>query len=173
MPRVNCSFCRLPFSVRQVRPDVDYFCCSGCALASRIPVNEGQLPVSPALLAALGVGFGLFNQILFAVLGGAVIGEGRVETGVKLVWISFALGACVFAALMALVALARPRRWTDLAAALPTVGLCVVAAARVVNGAIEPAGWLLLAGNAWFAAWLARGWARRFWARTRKGGPDR
>ncbi|MGH8020490.1 MAG: hypothetical protein ACREIA_19830, partial [Opitutaceae bacterium] len=135
-------------------------------------MNEGQLPVSPALLVALAIGFGLFNQILFAVLGAAVVGEGRVETGGKLVWISLALGGGVFAALMTLAALAKPRRATDLAAALPTAGLFAGAIAQAVTDAPGPAAWLLLAGNAWFALWLARGWARRFWARPRKGAAD-
>ena len=37
MPRIQCSYCGLPFTVRKVEPGRAVFCCSGCALASRLP----------------------------------------------------------------------------------------------------------------------------------------
>ena len=67
MPRVQCSYCGLPFRVRQVEAGRAYYCCSGCALASRLPPagEGGQFPVTPALIVALGVGFAFFNEVLF------------------------------------------------------------------------------------------------------------
>ncbi|HEX9786326.1 MAG TPA: hypothetical protein VGA56_26830 [Opitutaceae bacterium] len=174
MPRVQCSFCGLPFTVRQVREGVDYFCCSGCAFASRIPVNEGQLPISPGLIAALVVAFGVFNEILFAALGGAVISEGRDLTGEKLLWVSVAIGGCLLVVLLTLLAIARPRRCSDGIAAISSLVLALAAIGRLHHLEVGAGTWLLFGANLMLVLWLARGWARRAWVRRRAGGnPDR
>ena len=61
--RIQCSYCGLPFTVRQTEAGHASYCCSGCALASRLPPvdSNGQFPVTPALIVALGVGFAFFN----------------------------------------------------------------------------------------------------------------
>jgi hypothetical protein len=160
MTRVVCDFCGLPFHVPRAAEGAAHYCCAGCALAARIPVAHGQLPVSRPVLAALGLGFGLFNQSLFAVLGAAVAAEGRAETGEKLALVALVLGAVVLAGALAAAALPPSRRWTDLAAAALAASGGVWAASAVPNAPVAAAGWLLVA-NLGLAAWLARGWARR------------
>lgn len=167
MARVQCAFCGLPFNVRQMRENVEYFCCSGCALASRIPVHEGQLPVSPALIGALAIGFALFNEFLFAALGAAVVAEGRAEAGERLVWVSLALGAILLVAQLVLLAAARTRRWTDLLAAAVALGCAGMAGYAWQKGAPVPAAGYLLLSNFLCSLWHLRGWFRRAWQRRR------
>jgi hypothetical protein len=166
MSRVICGFCGLPFQVRAVREGATYYCCSGCALAARIPLHGGQLPISRPLVAALGLGFGLFNEVLFAVLGAAVTGEGRPDVGEPLALVSLVLGAFVLAAALALAGLAGQRRWTDaVAGAIGAVaGLWAGWTVRAAPLGALP--WQL-AGNLWLAAWLLRGWMRRAFAGRR------
>ncbi len=167
MPRVACGFCGLPFSVRSTGAGVTHYCCSGCALASRIPLAEGALPISTGLVVALVLGFGLFNQLLFAALGLAVAGEGRPEAGLRLCLVSVGVGLLLVAAVVGLTILSRARRWSDgvvLAGALLAAGW----GAPAVAGGRLPAVLAPLAANLGLAAWLARGWARRAWAVGKK-----
>lgn len=168
MQKVTCSFCGLPFSVRRAQPGADYFCCSGCALASRIPLGgDGQFPVSPGLVIALVFAFGLFNELLFGLLGGAVAGEGRVEVGARLQLVSIILGLVLSAVGAAFSLLPRGR----------SAGDAIVAPLIVLMGAwfgwvawrLEPrlVVWPLIATNAVSALWLARGWCWRAWAARR------
>jgi LPXTG-motif cell wall-anchored protein len=165
MARVTCSFCRLPFHIARVREGAEYYCCSGCALASRIPVQDGQLPVSPGLLVALAAGFGLFNQVLFGVLGAAVAAEGRPETGEKLVWVSVAIGAVVLLGFSGLLVLARTRRWSDGVVLLPALAAGVWASVAAARGTWLEATIALFVANLLLALWSSRGWFRRMWAR--------
>jgi hypothetical protein len=167
MPRVTCGFCGLPFNVRNVREGAVYYCCSGCALASRIPVNEGQMPVSRGLVIALALGFGLFNQILFGALGLALVGEGRAAVGGKLLIVSWSVGAALLVADFVFMATAELRRWTDLMAALLAIALAGAALASIAGGSAGTMTGLLLAATGWLALWLSRGWLRRAWVRTR------
>ena len=170
MHRVTCSFCGLPFSVRRVTPGADYFCCSGCALASRIPLGtSGQFPVSPGLVIALAFAFGLFNQALFGVLGGGVIAEGRIEVGARLQLVSLGIGgllACVGAVFSVLT---RSRSAGDLLLAPLVVAIALWFA--WVGWRLEPGlvVWPLIAVNAVLAVWLARGWCWRALARHQAG----
>lgn len=167
MPRVTCAFCGLPFHVRTVREGAAYYCCSGCALASRIPVHEGVLPVSRALIIALALGFGLFNQVLFAALGLAVAAEGRAEVGGRLLMVSWSLAGVLFVASITFMATARLRGWTDAAAGLLAAGFGALGATEMVSDSPSPAaatGWLV-AANVLLALWLTRGWLRRAVAR--------
>lgn len=161
MERVACDFCGLPFSVRRARPGASHYCCSGCALASRIPVNDGTLPVSKPLMAALALGFGIFNQTLFSVLGSAVVAEGRVEVGGRLIGVSLVIGSLVVLANVVFLSTTRPWRITDLIGGSLGILAAVLTAWFFLTGDTDRAKWFLLGANLWFAFWMSRGWLRR------------
>src|SRR5512142_1967604 len=98
MPQVQCQYCGLPFNVRRIEPGRRYFCCSGCALVSRLPPGgvEGRYPVIPALVEGLAVGVLFFNELLFWSLGLEVAREGRLETAQSLSYVSTGLGLVVW-----------------------------------------------------------------------------
>jgi len=160
MPQVRCQYCGLPFNVRRIEPGRRYFCCSGCALASRLPPGgvEGRYPVVPALIEGLAVGVLFFNQLLFWSVGLEVVREGRIETGQTLTEISAVLGAVVWIALGVGLWSAARRRWSD--------GLVTAASGALVVAAFWPplsAGWIV-AANAALALWLARGRGKKKFA---------
>ncbi len=169
MQRVTCSFCGLPFSVRKAEPGADCFCCSGCALASRIPLGTaGQFPVSPGLIIALAFGFGLFNQLLFGVMGGAVADEGRADVGARLEMVSLALGGALAIAGATFALLARGRSAADLVVG-PSILLAALGLAVLFwRCGPGPVVWPALALDGLLALWLARGWFRRHWVRRRQ-----
>lgn len=157
MPRIQCRYCGLPFRVRQVEAGRAYYCCSGCALASRLPkVGEGgQFPVTPALVAALGVGFAFFNEVLFWTLAIALDREHRADPALLFAQISAGLGVLVWAALAAGMWRAPVRRWTDALMALATLA--------ALAAALQPK---LLAGrvvgiDVALGIWVARGWCKQ------------
>jgi len=155
MTGVVCTHCGLPFRVARVRPDKPVYCCSGCALAARVPVDaEGQFPVNGALVTALGVGFAAFNQLLLWLLALLLAREGQVETAAKLTLASLALGGVVWGALASLQIGVGARRVLDLA--VLGVGACAVVLGVIVR---EPC--LALAGNIGVIAWSVRGVRRR------------
>lgn len=166
MQKVTCSFCRLPFSVYRAEPGVDYYCCSGCALASRIPLGEhGRFPVSPGLIIALTFAFGLFNQALFGVLGGALIQEGRTDVGVRLQMVSLILGCAIVLVGAAFALISRGRSGGD--AIVGPLMLIIGAWIGWVGWHFEPGlvVWSSMAVDAVLAFWLARGWCWRAYAR--------
>lgn len=102
--KVVCEHCGLPFSVPRAVPGKAVYCCSGCALASRVPVDaRGQFPVNAALVSALGGGFVFFNQALFwmlaALLGRRADAESGIQAG-RFAIASLALGVAVWGAVM-------------------------------------------------------------------------
>jgi hypothetical protein len=161
MERVSCDFCGLPFSVRSAPAGATHYCCSGCALASRIPVHDGTLPVSKQLVAALALGFGVFNQMMFAVLGAAVAGERRVEMGGKLMIVSLLIGLVVLLVNVTLLTTTRPRRISDIVGGSLGVLAAVLAVWSILKSDGVNATWFLLGANLWFACWMSRGWVRR------------
>lgn len=168
MERVTCAFCGLPFRVRVARPGESHFCCSGCALASRIPVTAEGLPVSRALVVALVLGFGLFNQLLFTALAAATAAEGRQAEADLFVLVAQAVGGVLTVACMAFVVTAIQRTasdWGVLVAALAGGG---VALWRWMSLGPAASSWVLLATNLFLAAWLTRGWLRRAWVRRKQ-----
>ncbi len=170
MPRVTCAFCGLPFSVRALRNGAEYFCCSGCALASRIPVHGDALPVSRGLVIALALGFGLFNEILFGVLGAALAAEGRAGMGGRWLIVSGVIGLLLFLTNLLFLTSTHPRRWTDATAGVITAGIAGWGIARGIALAWGAAAWPILGANAVMAAWWSRGWLRRAFARRRSRG---
>jgi len=168
MAKVECGFCGLPFSVRAPEPGATYYCCSGCALASRIPMEPGNFPVSRGLVVALLCGFGLFNQVLFALLGSAVLAEGRADVGLLALRVSAVAGLGLFALGAGLTLAARRRAWSDAILVAVAAGVGGWPAWRFFAGGDVTAVWGLVAANLLLCAWLARGWARRFWGRRRR-----
>ena len=161
--KVICAHCGLPFSVARVAPGKAVYCCSGCALAERVRMGaKGASAPTPALAAALGVGFAFFNQVLFwllavllerravAVEGGVLAGSG---SGRLLVFASLALGLAVWLALAFFQARAGARRVLDglvLAATLAVLALAVFTRRSE----------LALVANAVLGVWALRGLAR-------------
>ncbi|MFT3781253.1 MAG: hypothetical protein QM790_04490 [Nibricoccus sp.] len=89
MERVTCYYCGLPFKVRKVEASRDYFCCTGCAMLSRVPIDEkGQFPVNAYLVGALATAFVFFNQLLFWLVAVLLVREARMEVAVRLFWAS-------------------------------------------------------------------------------------
>lgn len=156
--KVICEHCGLPFSVARLAPGRAVYCCSGCALAARVPVDSnGQFPVNAALVTALGVGFVFFNQVLFWLLAILLARQAGVDAALnsgRFAFASLAVGVAVWLALAIFQLRAGARRmldWLVLALTLGGIGAAFAdgnpAAAALANGV--------------FAAWALRGLARK------------
>ena len=155
MTGVICTHCGLPFRVARVRPDKPVYCCSGCALAARVPVDaEGQFPINGALVTALGVGFAAFNQLLVWLLALLLARQGQVQTAATLTLASLAMGIVVCGAVAALQIGVGARRVLDLA-------VLGAGAGAVVLGVIVREPCLALAGNIGVIVWSVRGVRRQ------------
>ncbi len=156
--KVVCEHCGLPFSVLRTPPGKAVYCCSGCALAARVPVDaQGQFPVNAALVSALGAGFVFFNQTLFWML--AILLARRAEAasalnGGRFVLASLATGALVWLALFFFQTRAGAGRLIDRVIAGAS---CAALGWALANGRAD----IALLGNAVFAAWALRGLARK------------
>lgn len=163
MPRTQCSYCGLPVNVRQIEPGRAYYCCSGCALVSRLsqPGAGNELPVTPALIVALGAGLAFFNEVLFWTLGMALAHDQRMAQAVLFARVSAGLGMAVWVTLVAAMARAASRHWTDALAVMVTL-------AGLVGGGVSsrPAGWIV-GVNVALGLWLARGWGKQKFARNK------
>jgi hypothetical protein len=161
--RIQCSYCGLPFTVRQAEAGRAYYCCSGCALASRLPPagEGGQFPVTPALIATLGMGFAFFNEVLFWTLALALVHDNRAGMALLFTRVSAGLGVLVWAGAAAGIWRAPVRRWTDAVVALGTLG--------VIAAAVQPklSAGCVVAANAALGLWLARGWCKQKFIRKK------
>jgi hypothetical protein len=154
--KVVCEHCGLPFSVSRVVPGRAVFCCSGCALAARVPVDaNGHFPVNAALVSALGAGFGFFNQGLFALLAVLLAREvdGAVNAG-RFAWASLLTGVVLAVALAFIQARVGARRWVDWS-------VLAACAALVALGLATKSPSCALAGNFGLIAWSVRGVGRK------------
>jgi hypothetical protein len=154
--KVTCEHCGLPFSVARSVPGKAVYCCSGCALAARVPVDaQGQFPVNAALVTALGLGFVFFNQVLFwllaVLLARSVDGAANAE---RFAWASLGVGTAVWIALAVFQGVAGARRITDLAVLAAAAGLLACGVTNLHPG-------LAAGGNALLAAWALRGLMRK------------
>ena len=141
------------------------YCCSGCALASRMTTGAdgGPVAMNATLAAALGVGFVFFNQVLGWLLSvalaragaGGPTGTTSWTTPEGLAWGSLVLGVAVWVA-QALFGFrsGAGRRGADLVALVASAGLIAWA---TIEGR---AAWAVL-GNAALAAWTLRGLIRK------------
>ena len=155
MNKVSCHYCGLPFKVVRTRPDGEYFCCSGCALASRVPVGaDGRFPTNPALVTAMAAGFVFFNQMLFWLLSVLLVREGRLPVAGRFAAASLVAGAVVWGGLVVVQWRLGARRWPDLLVTVLTAGLL---ACGVATGAPPCA----LAATASLLAWGARGFLKK------------
>ncbi len=161
MPRVQCSYCGLPFKVRQVEAGRPIYCCSGCALASRLPVAGagGQFPVTADLVVAVAVGFAFFNEVLFWLLGVSLALEHRFAPALVFARISAGTGALVWVVLAAGIVRAPTRRWGDGVVALATLAAAVLA----FQAPLSAGG--IVAANAALGLWVARGWGKKKFTR--------
>lgn len=156
--KVVCEHCGLPFSVMRATPGRAVYCCSGCALAARVPVDaNGQFPVNSALIAALSTGFVFFNQILFWLL--AVLLARREDAAAlsnsgRFVFASLTVGIAVWATLAVFQIKSGARRVLDWIVLALALGGVVLALARA-NPAIAAI------ANGLLAAWSLRGLARK------------
>ena len=162
MPQIQCSYCGLPFTVKKVEPGRLVFCCSGCALASRLPTRDasGAFPITPALVVALGSGFAFFNEVLFWGLAAALAHDKRAAQALLLARVSAGLGVLVWGLLAGGMWRAAVRRWTDAVVA----GMTLI----VLVGALFPklsAGCVLTANGA-LGLWWLRGWGKQKFARN-------
>lgn len=130
------------------------FCCAGCTLLARVPVDEkGAYPVNGALVWALATGFLLFNQLM---LGGAalwMIAKGKAVLSDRMIWAS--LGAGVLVWVLAAVA-----QWLAGARKVRDFLVAVVSIALVGTGFVLKSPGAAIAGNMILIAWNLRGVAR-------------
>lgn len=119
------------------------------------------LPVSRALVLALALGFGLFNQILFTVLGHAVIADGNRAAGERLMTIGVIVGAALTVAGVMFLVTTAARRWSDVLAGGLVLAAVVLAVFRGRQDGLPAAAVPLLVANGGLAAWWSRGWLRR------------
>ena len=136
------------------------YCCSGCALAARISAGGAAdaPPPAPALVAALGLGFAYFNQLLLWLLAVLLAreeaaGRAPLDPG-SLAWMSLGL-ACVVWNLLACAQIflgaRRPADW----AVLTVSGAGLVGAVWGAGPAMGMAATTLL------GAWALRGLAKK------------
>jgi hypothetical protein len=156
--KVACEHCGLPFSVPRVAPGKAVYCCSGCALAARVPVDaQGQFPVNAALVTALSAGFVFFNQAMFWMLSLLLARRADAASATnagRFAVASLALGGATWAALAFFQTRAGARRAVD-QALIALSG--VVLGWAVSRGRAE----IALGANLVLATWALRGLARK------------
>lgn len=167
MERLTCDYCGLPFRAPRKPPAGEKaFCCSGCAMASRLGIEGERFPISPQLIFDVVLAFGVFNELLLVLLGAALRRDGNAAAADLCVQGSAGLGASLY--LAALVWQWRSR-WLRASDAF----LYALLAAPVLGG-VAVALWLgrgdaalvAAAANLLLVAWQGRGFLRRAWAKA-------
>ena len=157
MAAVTCRYCGLPFRVRSVEPERDYFCCTGCAMLSRVPIDEkGQFPVNAHLVSALAAGFLFFNELLFWLVAVLLVREGRMAVAVRFFWLSGGAALAVWLALVVLQWKEKAMRGVDLAVMALGLAVLVAACRRFPPFPLE-----LAIANAGLIVWCFRGLLRK------------
>ena len=97
-PRV-CRWCgNASAATRGTVPD-DTFCCAGCALRARIPIDaDGQFPVNGQLTSVLVTGFLYFNELLFWALGTLGAEKLGAELSQRMSWVAAGAALAVWLA---------------------------------------------------------------------------
>ncbi len=158
MSPVACRYCGLPFKVRRIEPGRDYFCCTGCAMLARVPVDQsGQFPVNAQLISILVVGFLYFNQLLFWLLG-VLIGRdlAQAETALRFGWLTAATAVAVWLVVVVIQWRERTMRRADwVVAALVAIVFIIAWRER------PPVAWMMAAANGCWLIFQARGLLQR------------
>ncbi|RRJ97231.1 hypothetical protein Ga0100231_021620 [Opitutaceae bacterium TAV4] len=153
---LTCSHCGLPMSVRRVEPGRPCYCCSGCAFLARLPAaGSDQFPVTPALLAGLGAGFVVFNQLLFW-LGAFLL---RREAGRELLASNLALTSIVCGGVLAV--LLAVTQWKSGASRLADFFVLAGAGALLGFALAHRAPVWAVTASALLLAWSGRGMLRK------------
>lgn len=165
MQRVTCSYCGLPFRTgRTPAAGEAVYCCSGCAMASRLGIDGEKFPVTPQLVFGLVYGFVVFNQLAVGLFAGALLREGRTDLAALLQRIDVALGVAVFLGALGWLARARWIRIADAMVFALLAGPLVAGVILALGGRLSEAVWLSFGTNALLGAWQSRGLIRRWWA---------
>lgn len=157
MTSVTCRHCGLPFRVSRVEPGKDYFCCTGCAILSRIPVDgRGNYPVNAHLISALALAFLYFNQLLFWAMSVLLAREGRLVLAERFAWIGTGAALCVWLGVVIVQRREGAARRKDILFGALSL-LLLLAACR----SLPPVAPLLAAANAVWLVWSFRGVLRK------------
>jgi len=158
MTPVACRYCGLPFKVRRVEPGQEYFCCTGCAMLARVPVDpQGQFPVNAHLISALVVAFLYFNQLLFWLLG-AVLARDETQTVLaqRFGWLAAIMAVVVWIAVVIVQRREKAARGGDVIVAGLALGVHGIA-----FHVLPPAAAYMAGANAFLLVWSSRGLLRR------------
>lgn len=157
MTSVSCHYCGLPFRVRRVEAGYDYFCCTGCAMLSRVPVDDkGQYPVNAHVVTALVAGFLFFNQLLFWMVGVLLARDGRAAVAERFFWIAGGVAVAVWLTLWLLQRKERAARFIDHAVMFAGLAMLVCAFRRSPPALVEMA-----LTNVLLIGWSFRGLLRK------------
>lgn len=161
--RVTCTRCGKPFQIREktvasTEPAPRHFCCTGCALLGRVPVDEkGQFPVNAQLVAMLATGFLYFNQLLFWPLAALQTMQGKSEGAVRFYWAGAIAALVAWGAVAFLQWRERAARASEIAVLAIALGVHTWMIAGALASGAAPLAWPMAAANALLIAWSARG----------------
>lgn len=158
MNPVTCGYCGLPFKVRRVEPQREYYCCTGCAMLARVPVDQnGQFPVTAQLISMLAVGFLYFNQLLFWLLG-VLLGRdlAQLDTVTRFGWLASAAALTVWLTVVAIQWRERTARRADWVVAAAVLAVHIAAWRER-----PPVAWMMAAANGAWLIYQARGLLKR------------
>ena len=157
MARVSCHYCGLPFRVKRVDPARDYFCCTGCAMVNRLPLDDkGQFPVNVHLVSALVAGFLFFNELLFWLVAVLLVRESRMAMALRFFWLAGSAALAVWIALAVLQWREKAARPVDFAVMALGLAALVVAFCRLPPWPLPMA-----IANGVLIAWCFRGLLRK------------
>ena len=157
MAAVTCRYCGLPFRVRNAEPARDYFCCTGCAMLNRLPIDEkGQFPINAHLVTALVAGFLFFNELLLWLLAVLLVREGRMALAVRFFWLAGGAAVAVWLVLAVLQWKERTARMMDIILMMLGLAVFVVALRRLPPLPLEMA-----VTNVVLIGWSFRGVLRK------------
>jgi hypothetical protein len=158
MTPVACRYCGLPFKVRRVEAGRDYFCCTGCAMLARVPVDaQGQFPVNSHLVFALLTGFFYFNQLLFWILATLLSrdADGTV-LALRFGWLAAGTALVVWGTVLLVQLRERTARAPDF-----VVAALVLTTHAIAFRITPPSAPCMAAANAVLLGWSLRGLLRR------------
>ncbi len=156
MSDLRCEYSGVPIHVARPQPGRAYFSCTGCAIASRIPVSaDGNFPINRTLIGVLALGLVFFNQALFWLLAVLLKGQGKTVVSERFLIGSLAVGG----ALWLVLAIAQ---WRATGGGRATDWLVIgVTGALGAAGVVAVSPGCMLAAVTLLAAWGVRGLGKR------------